>query len=177
MIRILEKKLNGINDSLEEVLTLLDDAGEDVLNYKPEPGKWSSVQILNHLCISETSSLMYMSKKVPDIDNQFRTGFKQQYRSFLLKFFLATPLKFKAPGGFGDMPDDLVYEDVKNDYLETRRGIEEIMRKISEANLNRAIMKHPRIGRINAVQTLDFFHSHFNHHRKQIESRIQQGWG
>ena len=172
MIQILKIKLDGLDSSLQDVIMLLDQADHTTLGYKPEPGKWNAVQILNHLYLSEARSLAYMRKKLPEIEAQFNTGFKQRYRSFLLNFFLNTPLKFKAPRGFGEMPEDLEYEKVRDAYLETRKDIHEVMGELSEKNLNRAIMKHPRIGKINAVQTLSFFKSHFNHHRRQIESRI-----
>jgi len=173
MVIVLDKKLKQLDVALHEVFEMLDAADTSSLSFKPSAEKWSAVQILSHLQQAEQGSLSYLHKKVPEIDNQFATGFKQRYRSFLLKFFLATPLKFKAPAAFAAIPEDLDYEEVKKAYLGTRQGIREIMGRINEEHLNRAVMKHPRIGSINALQTLEFFASHFDHHRKQIEARLR----
>jgi hypothetical protein len=173
MVVKLERKFNKLEGQLDEVLSNMDVADKGILTYKPSDEKWNCLQILEHLQRSESATLSYLKKKIPTIEHEFRTGFTQGYRSFLLKLFLSTPLKFKAPAGFADIPEDLNFPEVRSSYRETRVGIREMMEKISEKNLDRAIMKHPRIGPINALQTLDFLTSHFSHHRRQIETLLK----
>ncbi|MEJ2005168.1 MAG: DinB family protein [Cyclobacteriaceae bacterium] len=175
MISVLDKKLRLLDESLSKVIAKLDVADSEILTYKPGPEKWNAVQILAHLQQSETASVAYMNKKLPAIDDQLKTGFKESYRSFLLKMFLYSPLKFKAPAAFANMPEDLVYKEIRDQYFQTRRELREVLSLLNEEHLDRAIMKHPRIGRINAPQTLDFIASHFEHHRKQIDDRLLRG--
>ncbi|MCA6078568.1 DinB family protein [Fulvivirga sedimenti] len=172
MVPELQKKLNQLNDSLQNLLTDMDKTESSILIQKHSPEKWSPVQILYHVKLSEQLSIGYLSRKIQVIDTLPKTSFRQTYRSWLLTLALRSPLKFKAPSVVSEIPDIPDYNILKLEYNDLRTELEKVMSGIQPDQVNRSIMKHPRSGPINILQTMDFFQSHFQHHERQIRNLI-----
>jgi hypothetical protein len=141
------------------------------LNAAPAPGKWSPLQVVYHLYLSERLALKYMTFKWKEKEKVGFAGMKEKIRLRLLKLVLASPLKFKAPAPVAEIPKTLEYS-LLSDWEVLRRETAEFLEKFDEENLNIRIFKHPFIGRIAILQTLDFYHAHFKHHETQILKQL-----
>lgn len=158
---------------LNDVIRQINRSDDQSVHRKPATDKWSAAQVLYHLRLSEEASLGYLRKKIPEISSLKNTGLRNRYRSFLLRIFLLSPLKFKAPASVSDIPDQPDLEELTSAYLRIRSELRELMSQITESNAGKAIMKHPRIGPINAHQTMDFLEAHFIHHENQIKALLK----
>ena len=173
MLPAVQKKLDQMDRLLNDVIGKINNSDDQMIHRKPATGKWSAAQVLYHLRLSEEASLGYLRKKIPEINTLQNTGLKNRYRSFLLRMFLLSPLKFKAPPAVSEIPDRPDLEELTSAYLSIRSELREIMSKITESDAGKANMKHPRIGPINAYQTMDFLEAHFIHHENQIKALLK----
>ncbi len=162
-------KLQRRYDRLKKDMLTRDDL---FLNQPPQPDKWSALQVVYHLYLSETLSVSYLAKKISSGPHP-STGMGETLRYLLLKYVLATPLKFKAPRAVGEnLPDNLEKIALFKDYDETRENLRTMLDSFPADRLNEAIYKHPKVGYLNMEQTVGFLYAHFIHHEKQIRHII-----
>lgn len=174
MLPVLHRKYAPIKSSYHSLKANLLKEDEERLNISPAPGKWSVLQIMTHLEYSETISLQFLKKKM-NVDDLPVTGSREAFRSLLLRWALLLPLKFKAPEVVRiNIPDHVKSEELFKKFDSTRMAMEEFLSDFPSDKLNLAIFKHPRIGYINIIQTLDFIQAHFKHHENQIRSILKK---
>ena len=167
MYRSVSKKYHQLEKARIDLTNLLIGQPAEKLVASPAPGKWSSLQVINHLFLSETLALKYMKYKWNDRQSLGKAGLRESAKLTLLKITLASPLKYKAPSQAAEFPEVPDRSLLKEWDLERKR-LAEFLENFDEDSLRIRIFKHPYIGRISILQTLDFFHAHFIHHKKQI---------
>jgi hypothetical protein len=168
----LDKKFNKLQADLNGLFERLDALPEKSLHQRPE-GAWSAVQILHHLSLSEQGTVQYVNKKLSGaavhVEN---AGIGAMLRSFLLQRALRHPTKkFKAPKFVADVPDQPDYTHTKQRYETVRKDMQAMLKKFDGVMLRKAYFKHPRAGKMNIVQALEFIHDHFDRHLQQIHDR------
>jgi uncharacterized damage-inducible protein DinB len=142
------------------------------LNKQPAPGKWSVVQIMDHLMMSEGASLAYLKKKTLDTSRSKHAGFAGKRRLLTLKLIFYSPLAFNAPSVL-DPPavfTTLLNTDAK--WRTLRAETYELLGKLNEEELQKELWLHPMAGKMNIYQMLSFYNIHFERHRKQIERTL-----
>ena len=82
-------------------------------------------------------------------------------------FFIG--IKFKAPKILVDpIPNNIDLEELKKKWLQSRKSFKMLIESLDEKDLNKGVLKHPLVGRINMNMTLDFLFYHFKNHKKII---------
>jgi DinB superfamily len=146
----------------------------ETLNNKPEPQKWSTLQVIIHLMRAESISLDYMKKKLSFGTNIPRAGFKSKMRLWLLKMFFYMPFKYKAPVMLEDqMPEVSDFNELKNNWASQRLDLKNFLDSLPDNVLESAIWKHQIVGKMNITQMIDFHEIHFDRHQKQIEKTLK----
>ena len=147
---------------------------EDRLNRKPADGGWSAMQTAWHLLLVEENSLRYVQKKLGFGDTFEKTGIKTAWRSFLLFAALYMPLKFKAPkAASGDhFPEGSSMKELRERWTDVRTSWTDFLSNLPEDLLDKAVYKHPRVGKIGWAQMMDFLHVHFDRHLLQIRKAM-----
>lgn len=166
-------QFDQIESAREDLFTDLDLLSQEQLHFRRSPGKWTILQILDHIMTSEKLSVVYIKRKTSSGKSIERSGLRSRFRIFTLKLALNLPLKYKAPkisDSTGKNPD---YKELKTEWLEVRSELKELILTLDESTLMSQIFKHPIVGLLNMKQTLEFFEIHFVHHRKQIEEIIE----
>lgn len=155
---------------------LLDDLGrysDDLLNKIPADQGWSAIQILHHLILVEEQSMAYLRKKMSFNPELKTAGWLAGVKMLLLKVSLVSPIKFKAPKAASDLiPASDTLEAVKTRWLKIRKEWETFLAEMPDAWIDKAVYRHPRIGLINWLHTIDFLSSHFERHKGQIKRTI-----
>ena len=171
MIPSIEKRIDKLDDSLNELLGAMDARPENQ-NNKPE-GAWSPLQVLYHLYISETGTARYLNKKILAEDVP-TSGIKSAIATRLLQRALRNnKKKYRAPKGVGDVPDEPNFDKLKSDYFKARKELRDVLGRFDEKMSKKAYFKHPRAGRMNIHQTLSFLEDHFERHKNQIYERLK----
>ncbi|MCG2588534.1 DinB family protein [Rhodohalobacter sulfatireducens] len=165
--------LDRIESDRKKLFAELDDLSQEKLHFRRSPDKWTILQILDHLMTSEKLSLVYIKRKTSSGNSIERSGFLSRFRIFTLKLAFFLPFKYKAPKISDSTGKNPNYKELKMEWQGVRSEMKELIRKLDENTLKGQIFKHPILGMLNMKQTLQFFDIHFNHHKKQIENRIE----
>ena len=163
----LEKKRYELFEELEKI-------NNQKLNLKPNPDKWSIIQVMHHLIKSEQLSVIYIKRKISNKSLLENSNIKSKINAFALKWGLNLPLKFKAPTNVSDVPDLDTFENVKLKWDKVRNSFSSIINDTSTEVLTKNIFRHPIAGRMNMIGTIEFFDSHFKHHHKQIKALLNK---
>lgn len=144
-------------------------ASKDLKAYNS--GGWTPAQIFNHIIAAQEGSLKVLLKK-QEKGVYFPVPTSHRFNYFLLRLFFYFGLKTKAPA---------IFEEPKNEgnakfFQETLEAQEnkfiEIVENTSEENLKLSIFKHPLTGYMNGNMMAHFMQLHWQHHQKQILSRL-----
>lgn len=158
-----------VNDLLDDLARLPD----DLLNRTPADHGWSAIQTMHHLMLVEEQSMAYLRKKLSFNPELKPAGWMAGVKMLLLKLSLISPFKFKAPKAASDpIPTTDTLEAVKSRWLKIRQEWETFFAEMPEVWEDKAVYRHPRIGLINWLQTIDFLSSHFDRHKAQIKRAI-----
>ena len=144
---------------------------------QPGPGRWSAIQVMQHLMLSEGGSLQYLRKKTSSgVSGIGKTGFSATFRKWLLKAYLALPFKFKAPKVVAEesFPPVSGLEEVRSNWLKIRSDLRAFMGALPQEAHTREVYRHPIAGRMDISGMFDFFQSHFSRHRQQIERTLKE---
>lgn len=154
-----------------QLLNLLASSDKIVLDYRPADQKWSIIQILFHLNSSESISLKYMQKKSQGGQSVPKSTLLNALRSFVLNSALKY-FNWKKPKMLPEPPADLDYDVVVSTWNQTRERLRQFIEGLPVEMYGRNIFRHPTAGRMNLKHALAFMQEHFDHHLKQIQSRI-----
>ena len=167
----LHLKFEQLERATEHLLAAAAALGPDQ-NTAPAPGKWSAVQVVHHLLHIEDNILKYIQKKMQAEENLPTVDFLTRLRARFVRLFLRLPgLKVKAPRGVttltdaGNLP---TLPEMRATWEASRRQWERLLNEFPGRQLNRAIFPHPRSGRINIYQVMEFLLDHLLHHQQQM---------
>ena len=163
--------IQKIDDLEKERSKLFDDLksqNEETLNLQLG-AKWSINQHLYHTWLAETTTEKYIKTKTKYPNLLIQMSTISDFRSFILKTFLNSGFKFKAPPFVSTFPDKIDLNELNQNWALSRKSFKTLIKELNTKNLsNLAINKHPILGRINMRLTLVFFDFHFKHHRNAI---------
>jgi len=98
----------------------------------------------------------------------------------ILYFIFFIGIKFKAPKILVDpIPNNVDFKELKKKWLESRKSFKILIESLDKNDLNKGVLKHPLVGRINMKMTLDFLFYHFKNHKKiihKLDKNITNGF-
>ncbi|WP_340105065.1 DinB family protein [Rhodohalobacter sp. 8-1] len=162
-------RLNELETLRTEIVSKYDGYTADQLTFKPEPGYWNLLQVLDHIVTSEKMSAIYIKRQLNGKKYPPPPGLKSRFRYSLLKVALKLPFRYKAPSivdSTGKTPDLHILQE---SWKTIRGEIQTIIETTDEELLNLGVYEHPRAGLLNMEQALDFLDMHIRHHKKQME--------
>lgn len=168
----LHLKFEQLERATEHLLASAEALGADK-STAPAAGKWSAVQVVHHLLFIEGNIVQYIQKKVHSEEALPKVGLFTRLRAQAVRLFLRLPgLKVKAPRGVatltdaGNLPS---LAELRATWGGSRRQLERLLNEFPGRQLNRAIFPHPRSGRINIYQVMEFLLDHLLHHQQQMD--------
>ncbi len=168
----IEKHWKRIEASKEYYDALLKVFNPEQLNFKPESNAWSMMDVMQHLYTSEKLS----SNFVRNFDfsrKNMKLGLKSRIKTILLVNRLNSKKKFKAPKileqNMGNLNLSEDAHEFQYQWGELRNDIKSMLDNFPEDKLKHFTFSHPAVGKLTITQTLEFFNSHLNHHKHQIE--------
>lgn len=174
----MEPKLQQCFDLAEkhrnELIKSLQSYSEETLNRLPAPEKWSPIQVMHHLILSETNTINYLRKKMMGVASARKAGFSAKIRIWLTKLWLATSfLKRKAPPAIANVPDAATFTDTVTLWNNTRSQLKAILDELPQGAAERELFRHPVAGMFNLYQMIEFLDAHFRHHEVQIQKALK----
>lgn len=167
------ERLEANKASLLKSVAVLD---PETLNRKPDPGTWSILQVIAHLTRSEAGTLQYIKKKTQDPGALSKSGPMAWLRVGALLAGFYSPLRFKAPKGLADLPEQGELQTASLAWAEVREDWREFVDTFPEELQGRLIFRHPFVGLLGPHQVLIFMNEHLGNHARQI-GRIRRALG
>ena len=164
----LKRKFDKLEKGRLELFSKLERIDTNLLMKKPTEVKWSIIQILFHLFKSEQLSIISIKHTITKNKNIKNSNILSHFRGLVLMLALSTNFKFKAPQNVAVIPDNGSLNDLQIKWDKVRKNLLEIIETTDEKILKSDIFSHPLAGKMNLNATINFMHSHFNHHKKQI---------
>lgn len=169
MKKSVKNQLDALNSELGLLFRDLKKFSDEDLNWKPGEGKWSVLQIMEHLILAELISQKYLEKKLsfnPELKN---TNLMSAMRSIFITFYLNSPLKVKAPAAVGEtLPEQSTFWELVKQWKQNREDLETYLNTLPPETFKKQVYKHPLGGRMSIGNMMTFHKNHFHRHRKQI---------
>jgi hypothetical protein len=164
------KRLDAMNGEMENLINYASGFKHDALNRPPAPDTWSASQVLNHLILSEKYSLAYCEKKLSFNPTLKKAGILSGLKSALVKYYLLSPFKFKAPKGIDTsaLPKEDTLDNIHATWITEREKLKNFIANLPDEYIDKEIYKHPFGGRLTINGMMMFFEAHFKNHKKQI---------
>ena len=141
----------------------------------PSPGAWSPVQVLQHLILTESSSLKYLQKKISSgLQHIPPATWLTAARVLAFRLYIALPLKTKAPRAMGEehFPEVDTFSEVAQAYRKTRHELRSFLESLPEEAFALEIFRHPVAGKLTLGGLVTFFVLHFERHERQIRRQL-----
>ena len=173
MSKQLENQYKKFEQDRKSLLDSLQSVQNEKLNMPPIEGKWSVIQILNHLIMAEYGTFGYLKKKIQAVDSLKKAGFLSWLGYQFIKIYLSLPLKTKAPKGIDEPTGNEKLVDVVAKWDKLRADWYQFLSQIKDDDLEKALFKHPFGNRLNIYQTIGFCDDHFKKHERQIRNILK----
>jgi uncharacterized damage-inducible protein DinB len=145
------------------------------LNFRPAPGTWSVVEVLDHVVRAEAGTIADVRK---GLDIPHALGSEDRPGITALRRALLSDNTFQVPAGAGAIIPDAqtTFAEVINRWEEARRELRSILETLDPAQLGCGVFQHPFAGWMTVTDVLDHLSDHLHHHRFQL-SRLQASCG
>ena len=159
-----------MNGEMEKLVEYASAFSTEVLNHQPAPEMWSATQVMNHLILSEKYSVAYCEKKLSFKPTLKKAGIMSGLKSALVKYYLLSPFKIKAPKGIGTsaLPKKDTLDNIHSTWIKEREKLKNFIVELPDEYVDKEIYKHPFGGRLTIKGMMVFFEAHFKNHKKQI---------
>lgn len=162
------KKLDQLAQSQAEMV-------EDMLSResKHQHGTtWSAHQVLQHIASSQAGTLKVLARKKEKGEYK-EIPFSHKVNFLLLRIFFAFNLKTTAPSVLPIPDESNTLKDLQLELRQQHTTLAQAIKELDKSNLQKAIFRHPITGLMNARMTVQFLGLHWQHHKKQILTRLQ----
>jgi len=169
----LENQFIELESKRKALLAQLQAITEEKLHVEPN-GKWSIIQNINHLILSESGILLYLKKKIQGIDTLKEANLASWLAYQLFRIYSVLPFKRKAPKGIDEPSNEEDLATISAKWDKLRENWKEFMNQVPDNQLKIAIFKHPFLdARLNIYQTIGFMEAHFDRHTRQIKDILK----
>ncbi len=165
-----ERTLRELRDSISADMARVDD---DRFNRIPEDGGWSAAQTLSHVIGAERKSLAYLQKKIQKPEAIQEAGLIAAIKSGLLTLAMACPVKIKAPPGSPEIVQQASSAELDAEWTAVRDNWHQFLIAYPREYADKAIYRHPIMGRLTLDQMLTFLANHLRRHSGQIRRALE----
>ena len=170
-----QTQIDQLNNDLDNLFSKLDKYTHEQLNHQPDPNTWSPLMVAKHVMLAEGYAAQYVRKKLSFNPEIAKAGIQSRLRSLALYLYFKSPIKRRAPVAIGDeaVLGDHQLAELKTEWLEQRAQLQQLLNELPAHRFEEEVYKHPFAGRMSISGMLRFFKGHFERHRKQLESRLE----
>ena len=169
MLAHLQQRFDQIELNRARLFTALRSCSSAQLHSRPKPEAWSINEIIHHVALAESFAVAYLEKKLDKISTVKKASWRAVWRTFLLKWVLRSPLKFKAPSPLVLPASGLELSELDTQWQSHRQKLQTLLARVTPEMLSLALYRHPVTGLMTVAQMLTFIEEHFAHHAAQID--------
>ena len=152
--------LSGLWAKLEtrhqEMFDLIDELTPDQLLFKPEPDRWSILQVLQHVVLGSARGMRRTEAELQD--NPLREILKP-----------GAMVKVGMDVLVNDVPVDVPDPAMEPDGKVTVEELRALLETVTAENHEQVMFSHAAAGPLTALQMLEIAEAHLGTHRRQID--------
>ena len=172
----LQRQLNDLRRAHQNLRNEISSLSEEGLSFRPGGDRWSVLEVLQHLYLSESLSLRYIQKKSQAPDRLTPPSIKSRFQEWAIVPFLKYAPKYKAPtlvsrDGFRE---DFTYGEAIKTFDRIHDDFESCFTDFPDKVINNNVYRHPFMGRVRLNGMMRFHIHHLGRHRKQIHNNIKE---
>ncbi|MFJ7747352.1 DinB family protein [Peribacillus sp. NPDC097295] len=146
----------------EELIQAVNGLSDEQLNAHPEEGRWSIIQVLNHLYLMERAITKGIADTLASDESKHADDKPIQYT-------LNRDTKVDAPSSVIPTEEFLTLDEVKTKLSSSREALEAVVSHANEDALNEKSFPHPMFQDLSLKQWIPFVGLHEKRHLFQIE--------
>jgi hypothetical protein len=166
MHRTFESQLTIWAEDRQRLLDEVERLEPERLTAKPLPGKWSILEIVEHLVVGDREVLQGLPDPSALVDRRRRLRDRMGYR--MVMFVLACHIPAKVPSprylpqGQSSLPD------LRRDWDEMQQWLRSYVGRLDRGDPAKAVFGHPIAGPMTMQEVLDMGKLHLATHTRQI---------
>jgi hypothetical protein len=170
----LARRFERLESARARVLALLEAVDPDALQRAPAPGRWSALQLLHHVVVSEALTIGYVRKKMLAGASLPRAGLASRLRLVAVQATLASPLRISAPAAVASVPERVDPDELLARWRAVREELRQLLEGFPPELLDRRVFRHPIAGGLSLEHAVGTLGAHFDHHARQIERALRR---
>ena len=137
----------------------------DQLLFRPVPGSWSALDVVEHLVKVEEAIVSRIRKR----DRRtWREALRARGALALMSVYFALGRRFKVPTQAILPLGGVTLSDLSSRWNGSQEALRRTLEGFTADDLARPLMRHPVLGLLTAAEALAFLRRHIAHHRRQI---------
>ena len=164
----LERRLQIFNDTRGALLDDMEYLDPGALVAKPLAGKWSMLQIIEHLVLAER----VVFRDLPDpsrLEGKER-GLRHRVRYCLVMFILRSGIRVRVPSPAMVPRGDRSVAELRRLWDENQGWLRSCIDGLGPDGVRRAIFEHPVAGPLSVAQAVQMGQVHLDGHVRQIRA-------
>ncbi|WP_285766361.1 DinB family protein [Peribacillus sp. SI8-4] len=146
----------------EDVLNAVNGLSDEQLNAHPEKGRWSIIQVLDHLYLMERAITKSIADKLKS-DERIPAADKP------IELTVNREVKVEAPSYVVPSESFQTLQEVKGKLAESRNALIQLVKSADENDLEQKSFPHPLFKDLSLKQWIPFVGLHEKRHLLQIE--------
>lgn len=168
---------NPLDESLNKLFSTLEKFSNDQLNQALDVGKWSVLQHLEHLYLSESASLAYINKKKQYPETLIEVDHRADQAVEAIRAYMNNPnppIPAVAPEHVTPVAAIYEFSEISEKWSKLRKEMKDVMFDLGEDMMTKDLYRHPFAGKMGLYHAIEFFDIHFNHHMKAINKFLNK---
>ena len=169
----LERELRRLNEWRAAWLDELEALPPERLVTAPRPGKWSILEIVEHLAVSE--HVVFQGLPDPSLLVERPRRLKHRFLYLLVAVFLRSAIPIRMPSQSLAPRGGRSLGELRRLWDESQEWLLAYVRQLDAQGLRRAVFEHPAAGPLTVGQVIHLNQLHIDRHVRQIESIRTRG--
>jgi hypothetical protein len=166
--------LTKLEHRRRQVLQDVDGLTADQLTFRPAPGSWSALDIIEHLVKVEEAIAPRVRLRPPRTlaeTARARAALAAMRVVFAVRGRIKVPVQGILPLG------GVTLRDLEGRWEAAGAAIRERLEEFGAGDWSRPMMRHPLLGLLTPAEGLAFLRWHIDHHRRQIRRAVRRSGG
>lgn len=167
----LDKRLQSFNDKRGALLDEMGALDAAKLAAKPLAGKWSILEIIEHLILAERAVLHGLPE--PSLLSERERRLKHRFSYVIVMFVLKYGIPVQVPSPAMVPQGDRSLDELRRLWDENQEWLRAYISRLDRKGFRRAVFEHPIAGPLSVEQAVHMDQVHLNTHVRQIR-RLQR---
>lgn len=167
MLDEIQKRFAALESRRKKILNQLQMLPQNHLIVKPDPDKWSIVEVIQHLVLVE-QAIVEQTFRAPVIPDSERSPRSREALEMVLEI-LEKDVQVDVPSASMEPDGQITLDVLRTQWEESRAQLSRFFMRLDKESVKALVFSHPVAGSLNALDMLDLANVHTDYHIRQIE--------